>query len=174
MTWNENSNRWKHVSKRRLQHGSSSGKRKDISVSNHLINNKVDLMHVYSTLCPNNKDCLLFKCSEHGSFWKTDVYSFCGLSKLTLWVRGAPSPHKVTLSPRALCKFLPGTCILAWFGSVLLYVLVTYFQIGGLILSFKAKKFFRVSKAKPLIAKQEGRGFAVWALVTTMKSLSAL
>ena len=94
-------------------------------------------------------------------FEKLIIYSFCGLSKLTLWVRGAPSPPKVTLSPRALCKFLPDTCILAWFDFVLLYVLVTYFQTERLILSFKAKKFFRGNKAKPLIAKQEGRGFAV-------------
>lgn len=56
-----------------------------IKVLNNLVNNKVELMHVYSTLYPNSSDHIFFSnAMDMDNFEKLITYSFYGLIKLTL------------------------------------------------------------------------------------------
>ena len=80
----------------------------------------------------------------------------------------APQP---TLSPRALCKFPPNTCILALLSCVGSHHLFPDRRTHSFCESWE---FFQRQQGKALMVKTGSEGLAVWEFVITIKRLFAL
>ena len=127
-----------------------------IKVLNNLVNNKVELMHVYSTLYPNSSDHIFFSnAMDMDNFEKLITYSFYGLIKLTLWVKGNWAPTRWLFLLELCVNSFQGPA--SWPGLTLSSsrFLSHISKLGDLLFLLKLRNFFIGNKAKLLIAKQE-------------------